>query len=245
MEMRLRPEQLLLLGILAAGLALLGLQLAQDWRPPDLRHTETPPAGPEAEGSAAAPPPGESPEASAGEPARESSPADVLPAPSADSHPAAQEAGPEPPPAEEAPLPPNAPGLDVRAEPSSIPLGEPLTVLVTMGEVLRPSAISFEITYDPQALSYDEGMFSAMSALSGPGGPPEIAVEAPQPGRLVVNARRSSGETPPHETGDLFAVQFTARQRGPTRLRVARGQVSDASGARTPARGGEISIEVR
>lgn len=198
MEMRLRPEQWVLLGILAAGLTILALQLGQDWTLPDL---------------------GSAPDGAPGAGAEERS---------------------APPQAATA-----AAALRLRCEPETVRVGESFAVVVSLDAVGEAVEATFAATFDPETLAADPEPASPLTALTGPGGPPDLQISSPTPARLLVTLRRRDGEPRQNATGDLCKIQFTARRVGRTRLLLTGGTVLDAGGAHLTAPDAEIWIEVR
>ncbi len=234
MDLNLRPEHWVLVAILASGIAVLGLQLGQDWTLPDLGPAEelAAPVLGEAKNAPTVPtdpgaPPASPPSGGAAGGA-EPSPTGADPAPAAAPHPG-----------------PDAPALSLKAQPDSPVTQEPVTVVVALANASSVKAVLFDLVHDPAALAYVEGQHSSVSALYGSGGEPAVEVRAAEPGRLGVSVRRRSGDPLAAATGELFAIVFNAVKPGRSRMSIAGASVVDGAEVRIPARGDEIFIDVR
>ena len=230
MEMRLRPEQWLLLGILGVALALVVLQVQHNIALPALRRAapETPPAG--------APPSASAPQSA---PAASAAPPDSGAAQSA-APPAAFASPPDPPPPA-----PSSPALALRAEPQTASPGQPVLLYVTLDGAADATEVFFDLRFEARRLAPDAAASQALGALAAGDQLPRMQVDVPEPGRVVVQLRRGAAPAGPPAGADLCLLHFTAGEPGSAALHLTRAGVRLTRGDLIGARGGEATVEVR
>jgi hypothetical protein len=72
-----------------------------------------------------------------------------------------------------------------------------------------------------------------------------MQVDVPEPGRVVVQLRRSAAPGGPPAGADLCLLHFSAGEPGSATLYVTRAGVRLTRGDLIGARGGEVTVEVR